>query len=168
MSKDLILFFSYAGENYYGGELKVVEKENTEVTAEYIKEITGADVFKVKPAPSYPEDCMECTKVVKKEKQPRPLKETLEDISGYDGIYIGFPNWWGTLPNVLAAQLDALDFNGKVVKPFVNHEGSGFGKSKKDLKKLYKGADIRKGFEIKDSDVLDSKDKVENWICDES
>ena len=168
MSSDLILFFSHAGENYYGGELKVVEKGNTEVIAEYIKEITGADVFKVEPETPYPEAYMECTKVVKKEKQPRPLKETLAGISGYDGIYIGFPNWWGTLPKVLAAQLDALDFNGKVVKPFVTHEGSGFGKAKKDLKKLCKGADIRKGLEIRGSDVLDSKDKVKNWICDES
>lgn len=167
MSKDLILFFSRAGENYYGGELKVVEKGNTEVIADYISQITDADVFKVEPATPYPEDYMECTKVVKSEKHPRPLKQTLKSITSYDGIYIGFPNWWGSIPKVLASQLEILDFNGKVVKPFVTHEGSGFGKAKKELKKLCKGADIRKGFEIKGSDVLDSKDKVKHWICDE-
>ena len=168
MSKDLILFFSRAGENYYGGELKVVKKGNTEVIADYISQFTGADIFKVEPETPYPEDYMECTKAVKGEKQSRPLKQVLEDISSYDGIYIGFPNWWGSLPKVLASQLEILDFNGKVVKPFVTHEGSGFGKAKKELKKLCRGADIRKGLEIKGSDVLDSKDKVKNWISNES
>lgn len=168
MSKDLILFFSRAGENYYGGELKVVKKGNTEVIADYISQFTGADIFKVEPETPYPEDYMECTKAVKSEKQSRPLKQVLEDISSYDGIYIGFPNWWGSLPKVLASQLEILDFDGKVVKPFVTHEGSGFGKAKKELKKLCRGADIRKGLEIKGSDVLDSKDKVKNWISNES
>ena len=168
MSKDLILFFSRAGENYYGGELKVVKKGNTEVIADYISQFTGADIFKVEPETPYPEDYMECTKAVKSEKQSRPLKQVLEDISSYDGIYIGFPNWWGSLPKVLASQLEILDFNGKVVKPFVTHEGSGFGKAKKELKKLCRGADIRKGLEIKGSDVLDSRDKVKNWISNES
>lgn len=164
MSEFLILYFSRAGENYYDGCLKSVEKGNTEIVAEYIKEITGADIFKVEPELPYPKDYMECTEVVKKEKEPRQLKKVLEDISNYDEIYVGFPNWWGTLPGVLAVQLKNLDFKGKVVKPFVTHEGSGFGKSKKELKKFCKGADIRKGLEIKGGDVLSSKDKVKNWI----
>ena len=125
MSGDLILYFSRAGENYYEGDLKVVEKGNTEVVADYIKEITNGDVFKVEPEIPYPEDYMECTEVTKNEKN-----------------------------------------KGKVVKPFVTHEGSGFGKSKKQLKKLCKGADIRNGLEIKGSDVLGSKDKVKCWIND--
>ncbi|WP_299523503.1 flavodoxin [uncultured Methanobrevibacter sp.] len=168
MSKDLILYFSRAGENYYCGDLKTVEKGNTEVIVDYIKEITDADVFKVEPEIPYPEDYSECTEIVKKENDPRKLKETLVDISNYEEIYIGFPNWWGTLPNVLALQLENLDFKDKIVKPFVTHEGSGFGKSKKDLKKLCKGADIRKGLEIKGSDVLNSRDKVRNWINNDS
>ena len=56
MSGDLILYFSRAGENYYEGDLKVVEKGNTEVVADYIKEITNGDVFKVEPEIPYPED----------------------------------------------------------------------------------------------------------------
>ena len=166
MSGDLILYFSRAGENYYEGDLKVVEKGNTEVVADYIKEITNGDVFKVEPEIPYPEDYMECTEVTKHEKNGRVLKETLEDVGDYEGVYIGFPIWWGKMPIVFESQLDKLDFKGKVVKPFVTHEGSGFGKSKKQLKKLCKGADIRNGLEIKGSDVLGSKDKVKCWIND--
>ena len=135
----LVIYFSRAGENYFGGVLKNIEKGNTEVIAEYIQEFADADLFKVEPASEYPADYMKCIDVAKKELQAdaRPeIKETLESIDQYDTIYLGFPNWWGTLPMPMFTQLEKLDFSGKTIKPFVTHEGSGFGKSLKDLKKL--------------------------------
>lgn len=164
---DLVIYFSRNGENYFGGVLKNIEKGNTEVIAEYIKEITGADLFKVEPKVDYPEDYMECIDVAKKEQQndARPeIKESLDDISSYDTIYIGFPNWWGTLPMPMFTQLEQLDFSDKTVKPFVTHEGSGFGSSQRDLKKLCEGAEIKKGLSIPGADVYDVKNMVETWI----
>ena len=38
MSKNLIIYFSRSGENYFGGVLKNIEKGNTEVIAEYIED----------------------------------------------------------------------------------------------------------------------------------
>lgn len=163
----MVIYFSRNGENYFGGQLKNIEKGNTEVIAEYIKDLTGADLFKVEPASDYPEDYMKCIDVAKKEQQndARPeLKETLDDISEYDTIYIGFPNWWGTFPMPMFTQLEQLDFTGKVVKPFVTHEGSGFGSSQRDLKKLCEGAEIKKGLSVPGANVYDAKDTVSNWI----
>lgn len=165
----LVIYFSRSGENYFGGELKNIEKGNTEVVAEYIKELDGADLFKVEPANEYPADYMKCIDVAKKEQQAdaRPeIKEILTDISGYDTIYIGFPNWWGTLPMPMFTQLEELDFTDKIVKPFVTHEGSGFGSSQKDLKKLCAGAEIRNGLSIPGADVYDAKGIVNAWIED--
>ena len=165
--KDLIIYFSRSGENYFGGELKNIEKGNTEVIAEYIQEITGADLFKVEPIVDYPEDYMKCIDVAKKEQQDdaRPeIKETLDNISSYSTVYIGFPNWWGTLPMPMFTQLEQLDFTGKVVKPFVTHEGSGFGSSQNDLKKLCEGAEIKKGLSIPGANVYDSRDIVAMWV----
>ena len=164
---DLVIYFSRSGENYFGGELKNIEKGNTEVIAEYIHELDGADMFKVEPTDDYPSDYMKCIEVAKKElaDNARPdLKESLTDISDYDTVYIGFPNWWGTLPMPMFTQLESLDFAGKTVKPFVTHEGSGFGNSTRDLKKLCKGADIKKGLSIPGAKVYESKDIVEVWI----
>lgn len=164
---DLVIYFSRSGENYFGGELKNIEKGNTEVIAEYIREFTSADLFKVEPAVEYPADYMECIDVAKKEQQKdaRPeLKESLDDISAYDTVYIGFPNWWGTLPMPMFTQLEKLDFSGKTVKPFVTHEGSGFGSSQRDLKKLCQGADIKNGLSIPGASVYDVKDTVKAWI----
>ena len=167
MSESLVIYFSRSGENYFGGVLKNIEKGNTEVIAEYIQNETSADMFKVEPATEYPSDYMECIDVAQKEQKEnaRPeIKETLTDISEYDTVYIGFPNWWGTLPMPMWTQLEQLDFTGKVVKPFVTHEGSGFGSAQRDLKKLCAGAEIKKGLSIPGSGVYDAKDSVVHWI----
>ena len=163
----LVIYFSRSGENYFGGELKNIEKGNTEVIAEYIQEFADADLFKVEPAVEYPEDYMKCIDVAKKEQQEnaRPeIKETLDSIDAYDTIYIGFPNWWGTLPMPMWTQLEQLDFTGKAVKPFVTHEGSGFGSSERDLAKLCEGAEIKKGLSIPGASVGSAADKVKSWI----
>lgn len=167
MSKTLILYFSRAGDNYTNDGIKNLETGNTEVIANYIKEFTDADIFKMDPLKEYPDDYMECTEVAQKElnDDARPeLKEYIEDISEYDLIYIGFPNWWSTMPMPMWTQLERLDFSGKRIRPFVTHEGSGFGKSLKDLKKLCPGAKIEDGLSIQGSVVSNSKEKVQNWV----
>ena len=163
----IVIYFSRSGENYFGGELKNIEKGNTEVIAEYIQELDNADLFKVEPAVEYPADYMKCTDLAKKEQQAdaRPeIKEALNNIDAYDTVYIGFPNWWGTMPMPMFTQLEQLDFTGKTVKPFVTDEGSGVGSSEKDLNKLCAGAIIKKGLSIPGASVYDAKEAVKSWI----
>ncbi|AMK15348.1 flavodoxin [Methanobrevibacter olleyae] len=167
MSKSLILYFSREGNNYSNEGIKCIEIGNTEVIANYIKEFTDADLFKMDPLIDYPEDYMECTKIAQEElnDDARPeLKGYIGDIAEYDLIYIGFPNWWGTMPMPVWTQLEKLDFSGKTIKPFVTHEGSGFGKSLNDLEKLCTGANIKSGLSIQGSFVSSSKQKVQNWV----
>ena len=163
----IVIYFSRSGENYIAGKLKNIQKGNTEVIAEYIQELDNADLFKVEPADEYPADYMKCTDVAKKELEndARPeIKQTLSDISDYDTVYIGFPNWWGTLPMAMFTQLEKLDFTGKTVKPFVTHEGSGFGSSLKDLNRLCEGAEIKNGLSIPGAKVYEVKNMVKHWI----
>ncbi len=167
MANSLILYYSRAGNNYSTEGITFLEIGNTEVIANYIKEFTDADLFKMEPLNEYPEDYMECTELAKEElkKGKRPeLKEYIEDISEYDTIYIGFPNWWNTMPMPVWTQLEKLNFEGKTIKPFVTHEGSGFGNSLSDLKKLCAGAEIEEGLSIQGSFVSSSKDKVAKWV----
>ena len=167
MTKSLILYFSRAGNNYSSSGIKFIEIGNTEVIANYIKEFTDADMFKMDPLNEYPEDYMKCTEVAQEElqKDERPeLKEYIDDISEYDVIYIGFPNWWSTMPMPVWTQLEKLDFEGKIIKPFVTHEGSGFGRSLSDLKKLCPGATIASGLSIQGSVVSGAKDKVASLV----
>ena len=94
----------------------------------------------------------------------KTLKREIPKSLPSDTIFIGFPNWWGTLPMPMFTQLEQLDFRGKTVKAFVTHEGSGFASSEKDLKKLCEGAQIKKGISIPGAEVYDVKDTVKMWI----
>ena len=165
-TKSLIIYFSRADENYFGGEIKSINKGNTEVIAEYIKEFTGADMFKVEPLVKYSEKYMICIDQAKEriKTHAAPIKEKVPDISKYEVIYIGAPIYWGKMPEELATALQDLNFEGKIVKPFVTHEGSGISQVPQQLQKLCTGAKISDGLEIFGSKVERSKSDVKNWI----
>lgn len=165
--KSLVIYYSRAGENYSNGNIVDIPIGNTEIISNYIKEFTGADLFKVETVKEYPEDYMETTEVAKVElnNNDRPeIKEYLDNIDEYDIIYIGSPNWWGTLPMCMFTQLEKLDFTNKIVKVFITHEGSGLGNTMGDINKLCDGAIIKEGLAIHGSNVNNEKSKIEKWI----
>lgn len=45
-------------------------------------------------------------------------------------IYLGYPNWWGTMPMAVFTLLEHCDFFGKTINPFYTHEGSGMGQAR--------------------------------------
>lgn len=165
--KSLVIYFSHTGENYMADGIRNIDKGNTEVIAEMIKDITGSDLFKVEPVKEYPYHYHECCDVAKKELQnnERPaIKRTLDSIEQYEVIYIGYPIWWGTMPMPLFTMLEKLNFDGKIVKPFGTHEGSRMGSSEKNIKEVCKGATVLAGLSIQGSTVNSAKSKVEDWI----
>ena len=165
--KSLIIYYSRKGQNYTNHGIQELSAGNTEVIAKMICEITGGELFEIKPAKEYPIDYTECTVVAKEELRvgARPeLQEYLEDISDYEVIYIGYPNWWGTMPMPMMTQLEKLDFTDKIVMPFCTHEGSAMGNSESDIKRICKGANVLKGLPIQGSFVSTAKSKVEQWI----
>lgn len=161
--KSIIIYFSRADENYSVG---YIEKGNTEVVAEYIKEIINADIFKVEPLIPYPTSYMECIEEakVRTKEHNAPIKEMVLDISNYEVIYIGSPIYWGGMPEELFTALIPLNFNGKIVRPFTTHEGSGLSGVPRQLQEICVGAQILDGLAIQGSHVKQSKDKVEEWI----
>ena len=99
--KTLIAYFSRKGDNYVGGKIVNLPVGNTEVAAKKIAELTGGDLFAIKTAHVYAEDYTTCTEEAKAELQAnaRPeLADAVPDLSAYDVIYLGYPNWWGTAP----------------------------------------------------------------------
>lgn len=64
--KSLVIYFSHTGENYMSDGIRNIDKGNTEVIAEMIKDITGADLFKVEAVNEYPYNYQECCDVAKK------------------------------------------------------------------------------------------------------
>lgn len=165
--KAIVIYFSRADENYFGGAMRYIDKGNTEVAAEYIAEITGAKLFKVERAVPYSRDYMTCIKEAQKEQREnaRPaIKNTLGSIADYDVVFVGSPIYWGTMPQPLFTQLEQLDFAGKTVMPFTTHEGSGLGSVVSDLKDICAGAKVKSGLAINGSAVRGSKAQIEKWI----
>lgn len=55
---ELIAFFSRGEENYVNGEIRTLEKGNTEAAAGMIQKFTGADLFKIEPQQAIPQITM--------------------------------------------------------------------------------------------------------------
>lgn len=51
--KSLIIYFTHIGENYMSDGIRNIEKGNTEIIVEMIKDITGAELFKVEAVINY-------------------------------------------------------------------------------------------------------------------
>lgn len=162
MAKSLIIYFSRADENYSVG---YIEKGNTEYVAEFVQELTGADMFKVEPAVPYAADYNTCIEEAKQRIGNAPIKESLDDISEYDTVYIMSPIYWGTYAPEVETAIKGLDFSGKKVRVISTHEGSGLASMPSDVKKICKGADVdMNGLAIIGSQAKNSKSKVEGWL----
>ncbi|WP_099468101.1 flavodoxin [Konateibacter massiliensis] len=167
MAKELIVYFSRKGNNYVNGSIKSLSVGNTKVAAQMIQELTGADMFEIEPVTEYDVDYNKCIEEAKRDKNSnaRPeFKNAPDSISEYEVVYIGYPNYWGTMPMHVCTFLEKYDFTGKTIKPFCTHEGSGMGNSEKDIQKLCPGAKIEKGLAIHGGSVSKEKGAVEKWI----
>lgn len=165
MSKKLIAFYSRADDNYVNGLIKTLEVGNTEVAAGIIKELTGADLFKLEQLKPYARDYNECIAQAQADQRQnaRPdLKSFPETLDEYDVIYLGYPNYWSTMPMAVFTFLEHFDFSGKTIKPFCTHEGSGLGSSLSDIKKLCPAAKVEKGLAIHGGSVKRSRKVLKN------
>ena len=139
--KYLIAYFSRKINNYDNGKIENLPIGNTEVIAKMIQDIIGGDLFHIKTVQSYPEDYNETIEVAKKElnNDSRPaLSNDLSNIDSYEVVFLGYSNWWGTIPMAICTFLESFDFEGKKIIPFCTHEGSGLGNSVEAIKKLCK------------------------------
>lgn len=162
--KSLVVYYSRRGENYAVGNIIIGNAENI---ANQIKEITGSDIYEIKPLVDYPLNYKETTEValkeLKEDKRPE-FKNHLDSVKDYDIIYLCYPNWWGTFPRVVRTFLESYDFKNKVIKPMCTHEGSGLGSSMKELINILPNSIIKEGLAIKGTNANNCKNDLINWI----
>ena len=167
MSKKLVAFYSRADENYVSGAIKNLTVGNTEVAAGIIAELTGADLFKIEQVQPYSKNYNECIAQAQSDQKRDARPELVrypESIDGYDEIYLGYPNYWSTMPMAVFTFLEHFDFSGKTIKPFCTHEGSSLGSSVRDIKKACPNAIVAEGLAIRGGNVLGAKDIIERWV----
>ena len=160
--KSLIIYFSRADENYAVG---YIDKGNTEIVAEYVQELTNADMFKVEPLVPYSKDYNTCIKEAQERVGNAPIKEKIGDISSYEVIYVMTPIYWGTYAPELETALKDVDFTNKIIRIITTHEGSGLANVPSDVKRICKGAKVLDdSIAIQGKQAKNSKSKIENWI----
>ena len=167
MAKTLIAFFSRADENYFGGAMRYVKVGNTEIVCGIIKDLIGADSFKIEMKTPYSPVYTTCIDEAKEDlrKGARPeLVAYPESLDEYDTIILAYPNYWGTMPMAVVSFLEKYDFSGKTILPLCTNEGSGMGVSERDIKKYAAGAKVKRGLSVTGSEAADSKTAVQRWL----
>ena len=164
----LVVYFSHAGENYNVG---VIEEGNTARMGKIIAEQMNADVFElvlvVPYSNVYDEVLDQATEEQRTDARPEYEGE-VENWEQYDTVFIGYPIWWGEIPNIVYTFMEAYDFTGKTVIPFNTHEGSGQSHSQRDIEGLLTDAMVLKGLAVRGSKAQNDADgttsDVQNWL----
>lgn len=148
----LIVYFSWSG--------------NTEAVAQEIQSQTGADLFEIVPAEPYTDDYNELLDIAQEEQSSdaRPDIADTIDLSGYDTVFLGFPNWWGDMPMIIYTFLDEYDLSGKTVAPFNTSGGSGFSNSLETIAEMEPDAQITEGLSLGSSEAGDCADTLSTWL----
>ena len=162
----LVTYFSHAGENYNVG---VVEEGNTAKLAKVIAEQTGADLFEIVPVVDYPQSYDECLEVATAEQREGARPEYVGDVENweqYDTVFIGYPIWWGEIPNIVYTFMEKHDFAGKTVIPFNTHEGSGQSHSQRDIENALPDATVLQGLAVRGATAQNDADATAKAVSD--
>lgn len=166
--KQLIAYYSRRGQNLVNGCVRELQVGNTEMLACILQRLTDADCIRIEPVRDYSRDYYRCINDARQDllthRYPE-LKNLPEGLDDYDVIYLGYPNYWGTIPMAVAAFLKHYDFSGKHIRPFCTHEGGGLGRSLEDIQVLCPKGQIEPGMAIAGSEIKQNLALVEAWVC---
>ena len=153
MSKALVAYFSASG--------------TTASLAEKLAEVTGADLFEIRPEVPYTRADLNWmnknsrSSLEMNDRSARPaIGNRVENMAQYDVIFVGFPIWWYREPSIIDTFMETYDFSGKTIVPFATSGGSGMGDSSVNMQALAKGAAVTSG---KRFGRLASKTELKNW-----
>lgn len=147
----------------------VLPPGNAAKIAGWIQERTGGDLFSIIVEEPYSSDYDECLDRAADEKaeNARPaLVSHVEDMDQYDIVFLGFPNWWYTVPMAVHSFLEEYDFTGKTVIPFVTHGTGGLASTIQDITADLPKSEIWEPIGVYRPEVDDSKPAVDAWLED--
>ena len=142
---------------------------NVEYMASIIQETVGGDLFQIETVEQYPldHDPLVDQAAEEQDADARPeLATHIDNLEQYDTIFLGYPNWWGDMPQALYTFLEEYDFSGKTIIPFCPHGGSGFSRTESTIADLQPESTVSEdGLTISRNDVADSHDQVAQWAA---
>lgn len=127
----------------------------TGTTAEAAKQIaekTHATIYEIKPEEAYTEADLDWENDQSRSyvEMHTPDARTaiageLPDLSQYEVVFIGYPNWWNTHPTIINTFIESVNLEGKTIVPFMTSGGSTIENSQKQLRETYPTLNIKDG-----------------------
>ena len=139
----LVAYFSYTG--------------NTEEVAQMIAEYTGSDLAEIERAEEYGNLQEEAEVEILDGVHPE-ITVSVDNIEGYDTIFVGYPIWWDEAPAMIATFLADNDFSGKTIIPFCTSSSDDIGNSLHIFSELCPDAEIAEGL------TAINLNDIEPWI----
>ena len=141
---------------------------NTEGVARHLQAVLDADLYEIIPAEPYSDDDLnynvsDC-RANQEQNDPdaRPaIDGSVENMDGYDVIFLGYPIWWGEAPRIISTFLESYDFTGKTIVPFCTSASSGMGGSAENLAALAADATWLEGARFNPGS---SQEEVAAWV----
>lgn len=147
----------------------VLAPGNAAKLASWIRQEVGGDLHSIVVEEPYSSDYDECLDRAADEKaeNARPaLASHVDNMEDYDIVFLGFPNWWYTLPMPVLTFVEEYDWSGKTVVPFVTHGTGGLSGTIRDLTAaLPEDATILEPIGVYRPEVDDSQTAVQAWIA---
>lgn len=133
-----------------------------------IQKEAGGDLFHIETVAQYPSsynEVVDQARTEQNEKYKPELKTKVDNVASYDVIFIGSPNWWGTIAPPVRTFLSDYDLSGKTIIPFSTHEGSGLGNMVADIKELCPDATVLEdGLAVRGGDAGNAQNAVSDWL----
>lgn len=164
------------GESSKGQETKVLvayfsATNTTKGVAEHIADGLHADLYEIVPEEPYTDadlnynDNNSRTTIEMNDPDVRPaISGSVENMEEYDVVFIGYPNWWASIPMPVASFLEEYDFSGKTIIPFCSHGGGRFGQSLTAIAKLAPDAAMGEALSVHYSGGNSLSDDVTGWL----
>ena len=154
MSNKLIAYFSASG--------------STAKLAKTLAAAADAALYEIRPAVPYEQrdlNWMDKKARSTVEMQDKNCRPTLADhdapVADADVIFVGFPVWWYREPSIIDSFLEAYDFGGKTVVPFLTSGGSELGEGQERIEALAGGAQVLRGRRFS---ARASEKELRDWI----
>lgn len=179
-SNILIAYFSLWGSADYTDDVDATTSASinvkngqkygtTETAARMIQETVGGDLFRIETDEKYSDDFNTVIATAREERseEARPIiKNKIENIDQYDTIFIGYPVWSSTTPNVILSFLEEYNLSGKTVIPFCTHDGYGSGRSYNVIKEESHATNVLDGIAIASDEITSAENDIIQWLSD--
>jgi flavodoxin len=140
---------------------------NAQMIASWIVEETKGDCFQIQTAYTYPSDYDETVSVGEGQDidfVDLALATHLEDVSGYDTVWLVAPVWHYTVCTPLRAFLEETDLSGKKVYVMTTHCGSRFADTVEKIQQLQPNATVVRGVAVSGFDPGSSETEVREYV----